>query len=295
MAGFTVEPSGEICGAVVRGIDLRAPVDPGTAAELRQVWLRHRVISFPDQQLEIEDLERVAGAFGPFGEDRFISPIAGHPHVIEVTRDADEQAPLFAETWHSDWSFLAQPPAGTVLYGVEIPPVGGDTLFADMHAAFDALPAERQEHLRRLNGVHSARRGYSRQGMYGDRDIGRSMRIVASDDALSTQLHPLVRAHAETGRPALYCSLAYTIGIEGMSDDDGMALIAEIQRHATQHRFVYRHRWAEGTLALWDNRCLVHSATGGYEGHRRLLRRITIAERLDNTKHPDTTERSRQH
>ncbi len=267
-----------MCGATVRGIDLREPIAPTTVAALREAWLRHRVISFPDQNLSIDDLERVAASFGPFGEDRFIRPIDGHPHVIQVKRDADEQTPLFADTWHSDWSFMATPPAATLLYGVEIPPTGGDTLFADMHTAFDALPAERQEQLLTMSGVHSARRGYSTHGAYGERDKGRSMRIVASDDAMATQLHPLVRTHPETGRPALYCSLAYTIGIDGLSDDDGNALVAELQRHATQDRFVYRHRWSPGMLTLWDNRCLLHSATGGYDGHRRRLYRITIAE-----------------
>lgn len=274
---FALERTDGPFGATVTGVDLRDPIGPELAAELRAAWLAHQVLVFPDQELTDAQLEVVATAFGPIGEDPYFRPLPGQDHVVALTREADETTPVFADVYHSDWSFLPTPPAGTLLYAVEVPPTGGDTLYADQYAAHDALPAPLRERIAGLRGTHSARRGYSRQGMYGDRDVGRSMTIVSSDDALATHPHPLARVHPETGRTALFLSLAYTIGIEGMDQAEADALIGEL--YAYVDVAVYRHRWAPGMVVLWDNRCLLHAATGGYEGHRRELHRLTIAER----------------
>jgi taurine dioxygenase len=267
------------CGARIEGVELAAPLDEATVAGIRAAWLRHQVIFFPGQRLEITDLERFAQAMGPFGEDPYIAPIPGHAHVVQVKREPDETTPIFAESWHSDWSFLPCPPAGTVLYGNVIPPTGGDTLFANQYLAWDELPADLRRAVHGRMGIHSARRGYAPQGMYGERDKGRSMAIRWSETAMRTRVHPIGRVHPETGRTALFVSPGYTIGIEGMAEDEAEALLMALFRHQAQERFVYRHRWSEGMLTLWDNRCLVHAATGGYEGHRRLLHRITVGER----------------
>ena len=279
MRAFDVERTAGPFGATVSGLDLRQPLDPATASQLREVWLDQQVLVFPEQDLGFADLELLAEAFGPIGKDPYFRPIPGQGHVVALTREADETTPLFADVWHSDWSFLASPPAATLLYGVDIPPRGGDTLFADQYAAHDGLPDDLRERIAGLVGIHSARRGYSKQGQYGDRDVGRSMDIVASDDAMATQRHPLIRLHPESGRPALFCSLAYTIGIEGMDDDDATALLVELAGLMAREENTYRHHWEPGMVALWDNRCLVHSATGGYQGHRRELHRLTIADR----------------
>jgi len=281
MTDLTVERTNGPFGAVVRGVNLQEPIDAATGQRLREEWLTHQVLVFPDQQLDFAELEAVAEAFGPIGEDPYFRPIPGQSHVVALTREADETSPLFADVYHSDWSFLASPPAGTLLYGVDIPPTGGDTLYADQYGAYDALPDALKERVDGLVGIHSARRGYSKQGQYGDRDTGRSMAIIASDDAMATQAHPLVRVHPETGRRALFCSIAYTIGIEGMEEDEANLLIGELYGYSTAPAITYRHRWEPGMVALWDNRCLLHSATGGYEGHRRELHRLTIAERVN--------------
>jgi len=274
---LAVAPGDGPFGATVTGVDLRDPIGDDLAAELRAAWLAHQVLVFPGQDLTDADLERVALAFGPLGQDPYFRPMPGQDHVVALTREADETTPIFADVYHSDWSFLPTPPAGTLLYAVEVPPEGGDTLYADQYAAFDALSDGLRERIAGLEGIHSARRGYSRQGMYGDRDVGRSMTIVASDEALATRTHPLARVHPETGRTALFLSLAYTIGIEGMDQAEADALIGELYAYVDVS--VLRHRWAAGMVVLWDNRCLLHAATGGYEGHRRELHRLTIAER----------------
>jgi taurine dioxygenase len=275
---LTVTPQAAPCGATVKGIDLRKPLAADTVAELRQAWLQHQVLAFPGQDLSLDDLERIALHFGPFGTDPFFGSVPGHPHVAQVRRDADEKTKIFAETWHSDWSFLARPPQATLLYGSVIPSVGGATLFASQYAAWEALSPALQALLRGRQGIHSARRGYARDGMYGERDQGRSMAIRYGDDALATQAHPIARVHPETGRTALFVSPGYTIGIEGLADAEAQPLLMELFRHQVREDFVYRHRWQTGMLLMWDNRCVVHAATGGYDGHARLLHRITVAE-----------------
>jgi taurine dioxygenase len=274
-----VTPQAAPCGALVEGVDLREPLDAAQVEAIRALWLQHQVIAFTDQQLQLEDLERFAQSIGPFGVDPYFGSVPGHPHVAQVRREAEEQTPIFAETWHSDWSFLPSPPAATVLYGDVIPPVGGDTLFANQYAAWEALPASMQSLLKDKQGVHSARRAYSREGMYGERDKGRSMAIRYSDSAMSTQLHPIMRVHPETGRPALFVSMGYTIGIDGLSEAEATPILMELFMHQAKPEFVYRHRWSQGMLVMWDNRCVLHAATGGYQGHKRLLHRITVAER----------------
>jgi len=267
------------CGAFIRGPRLNEPLTAEQIAAIRAAWLKHQVVVFPDQSLALEDLERFAATVGPFGVDPYFRSVPGHPHVAQIRREANETSTLFAESWHSDWSFLPSPPAATLLYGNVIPPVGGDTLFANQYAAWETLPKGLRQAVEGRSGIHSARNGYSRQGAYGEKDQGRSMPIRFDDSALATQLHPIGRVHPETGRTALFVSPGYTIGIEGMPEDEARAILLELFAHQSAEAMVYRHRWAEGMLVMWDNRCIVHAATGGYQGYARLLHRITVAER----------------
>ena len=273
-----VEPSGQACGATVTGVNLAAPLNAADVAAIRAAWLEHLVLSFPNQSLTDDDLERFTLAFGGFGEDPFIAPIPGRDHIIAVERKADETSPLFAEGWHSDWSFQARPPAGTCLYGLLIPPVGGDTLFSNQHAALDALPADLRARIEGKTAVHSAKRAYAPDGLYGAGDTAkRSMDIRPSPQAGATQRHPLIRRHPETGREGLFSCFGYIVGIEGMADAEATALLLELYKWQGREEFHYRHRWQSDMLVMWDNRALLHAATGGYDGHRRLLHRTTIA------------------
>ena len=274
-----VRPSGQACGARVTGVDLTEPLDADTVATLRAIWLEHHVLAFPDQPMSDDDLERFTIAFGGFGEDPFIAPISGRDHVIAIRRTAHETAPLFAENWHTDWSFQARPPAGTCLFGITIPPHGGDTLYADQHAALDAMPAALRARLEGRLAIHSARGGYAPSGMYGtaDQRTDRSMDIRPSDAAMATQLHPIVRDHPETGRPGLFGCISYVIGIDAMPEEDARPLLVEWYQWQTREEFWYRHEWEPQMLVMWDNRSVLHKATGGYEGHERLLHRTTIA------------------
>ena len=275
---ITVTPSGQACGANVTGLDLSAPLSPQQVAEIRAAWLEHHVLAFPDQILSDDDQEAFTVAFGGFGDDPFIAPIPGRKHVIAVKRLANETSPIFAEAWHSDWSFQARPPAGTCLYGITIPPVGGDTLFANQHAALEAMPQDLRARLEGRMAIHSAKKAYAPEGSYGEGDVARrSMDIRPSREAEATQLHPLIRAHPETGRLGLFSCLGYIIGIDGMSDEEALPLLLELYHWQGREQFHYRHQWQKNTLLMWDNRSVLHAATGGYDGHDRLLHRTTIA------------------
>jgi taurine dioxygenase len=272
-----IEPSGQACGARVTGIDLRQPLSPEDVGAIRAAWLTHHVLAFPDQQLSDDDLERFTLAFGGFGEDPFIAPIPGRKHIIAVERRADETSPLFAENWHSDWSFQERPPAGTCLYGITIPPVGGDTLFANQHAALEAMPDALRQRIEGRVAIHSAKRAYAPAGMYGAGDAkDRAMDIRPSADAEATQRHPLIARHPETGHEGLFSCFGYIIGIEGMADEEALPLLIELYHWQGREAFQYRHKWQSNMLIMWDNRSVLHAATGGYDGHHRLLHRTTI-------------------
>lgn len=276
--GLEIKRSGQACGATVGGIDLSVPLDPDRIKQLRALWLEHHVLSFPNQGLDDDDLERFTHYFGPFGDDPYIKPIPGRDHVIAIRRGAEEQAPLFAENWHTDWSFQDRPPAGTCLYGITIPSNGGNTLFANQHAALAAMPEPLRSRLEGKEAIHSARGGYAPNGSYGevDQQTDRSMDIISSDLALATQCHDIVRQHDETGQRGLFGCLGYVIGIEGMEEGEASELLTEWYHWQTRDEFVYSHAWEPDMLVMWDNRSLLHRATGGYDGHERLLHRTTI-------------------
>lgn len=270
-----VQPRG--FGAVVHGVDLSGPLSAEQIAELRRLWLDHQVLAFPDQSMTHDDLERFTLAFGDFGHDPYVQAIDGHEHVLEIRREPDEQVPPFGAAWHSDWSFQETPPAATLLHAKIVPPVGGDTLFADGYAALAALDPGLVAELETLTAIHSARRPYSLQGFYASGGDRRSMTILPSDEALETVAHPVIRTHPETGRRALWVNAVYTVGILDMTAKESEALLGRLFAHSVEPRFQYRQCWQPDMLTMWDNRCVQHCAQGGYDGHRRVLHRTTLA------------------
>lgn len=268
------------CGAVVSGIDLSQPLSEDLIGALRQHWVDNKVLIFPKQTLTPDQLVQFSLQFGEIGEDPFFGHIDEHEQVAAIQRRADETTPIFAEIFHTDWSFLKVPPAGTALYGITIPPHGGNTLFADQVAAYEALPDSLRTRIEDLIAIHSAELGYAPDGAYGDNDqsSGRSMKIVTSERARETCEHPLVRTHRETGKKALFSSAAYIKGFVGMDKSESDALLLELYGHQTKPDFLYSHPWERGMVVMWDNRSLLHAATGGYDGYDRLLHRTTISD-----------------
>ena len=272
-----VTPTGQACGARVTGVDLTSPLSGDEVAAIRAAWLDHHVLVFPDQPVSDDDLERFTLYFGPFGHDPFFEAIDGREHIAAIHRLPDEQAPLFAESWHADWTFQAFPPDGTCLASKVVPPSGGDTLYANQAAALAAMPATLRAKINGKIAVHSARTAYAPDGMYGEADgDDRSMLIVVSDEAYDTQTHPLIRVHPESGVEVIYSTFGYIVGIEGMPDNEAAELLIELYKWQTRDEFVYRHVWEPNMVTMWDNRCVLHRATGGFEGFERLLHRTTI-------------------
>lgn len=272
-----VQPNPGGFGAAITGVDLGAPLDATTIAGIRSTWLAHQVVFFPDQPMSHEGLERFTRYIGAFGCDPYVAPVADHPHVLEIRREPTEAVAPFGSAWHSDWSFQETPPAATILHAKIVPPVGGDTLYADGYAAYDALAPAKREELEGLVALHSARRPYSLEGYIAGRGPERSMKILPSEKAWNVQAHPVIRVHPETGRKALWVNAVYTIGIQGIDTDESSRLLKELCEFATSERFVFRHVWAENMLTMWDNRSVQHCATGGYDGHRRVMHRTTVA------------------
>ena len=264
-------------GAEIVGADLTHPLDDASLRRVRQIWLEHQVAWFRRQPLTVEQLERFTLQWGDWGRVDFIKPMEGHPQVLELRREPDEKASHFGGGWHSDYSFQEAPPAATLLLSKEVPPVGGDTLFADGYAAYEALSDTMKQMLAPLKGVHSAVLPYSKEGFYANEGTERSLKILPSDEARKTRSHPVVRTHPETGRKALWVSPVYTIAIEGLHEDESRALLGYLTAHAVKPQFQYRHTWEADTLLIWDNRCVQHFADAGFDGHRRVMWRTTTA------------------
>jgi taurine dioxygenase len=271
----TPQPGG--FGAEVRGLDLSRPLPAPVLAEVKDAWNRHSVLYFPDQPLSLDQLEAFTLQFGPFGVDPFIAPMPGRRHILELRREPDEKATNFGAGWHSDWSFQPEPPAATILHGKVIPPVGGDTLYADGYRAWDDLSPAMQAMLLPLRAIHSARQAYGPSGVFARETEKRTMQIIVSDEAEQTVSHPLVITHPESGSRALFVSPVYTVGIEGMTREESMSILGFLFGHMTRDAYVYRHHWAADMLTMWDNRCTLHFADGGYDGHLRVMHRTTLA------------------
>ncbi len=277
MSELQVAPEANNFGAAITGVDLSQPLDTQTVKEIRQHWLAHQVIYFPDQPLEHCQLERFTRYFGDFGNDPYVQSIDQHQHILEIRREPSEAVAPFGGSWHSDWSFQAAPPSATLLHAKIIPPHGGDTHYADGFRAYEQLdPALRQE-IEHLVAVHSARRPYSHEGYQRSGGDQRSMTILPNDDAWRTQEHPLIRTHAESGRKALWVNPVYTITIKDMPEPEADTLLQRLFDHALQEKFVYKHKWSANMLTMWDNRSVQHCAQGGYDGYRRVLHRTTVA------------------
>jgi taurine dioxygenase len=274
---ITVTPQPSGFGAEITGLDLTRPLPAPVLAEVKAAWARHGVAAFPDQPLSLDQLEAFTLSMGGFGKDPFIKPMAGHPNVLELRREPDEKATNFGAGWHSDWSFQAAPPAATLLHSEVVPPVGGDTLFCDCSRAYEALSPTMKSMLAPLQAIHSAGRAYGTKGVFARETEKRTLQIIVSEEADQSLTHPLVRTHPVTGRRALFVSPVYTVGIEGLAPAESQAILGFLFAHMTQDEFIYRHRWRPKMLLMWDNRCTMHLAEGGYDGHLRLMHRTTVA------------------
>jgi taurine dioxygenase len=275
-ARLRISPNPTGFGAEVTGLDLSQPLPPATLAQVKAAFLAHGVLWFPAQPLTHDELEAFTLQFGAFGWDPYVAPLADRPHILEVRREPDERVAPFGGFWHSDWSFQETPPAATILHAKVVPPVGGDTLYADGVAAYEALSPTFQRMLSPLRTIHSASRPYGPAGSYAKEEGRKGMTILPSPEAEKRFSHPLVRT-LDDGRKALFVNHVYTHAIEGLTEAESAALLGFLLKHMTEDRFIYRHVWSANMLTMWDNRRAVHNATGGYDGHLRVMHRTTVA------------------
>ena len=246
--------------------------------DLRDLWLANSVIVFRNLKLTHEEFENFSLAFGLFGDDPYIDSISGYKNIIEVKRSAEEKAPPFGGSWHSDWSFQEHPPSATLLHSKIIPPIGGETFFIDTQAAYDDLSSKIKLKIKDLMVSHSAIRPYADDGFYAlEKDKDRSMAIKPSAKAKEFFLHPLVRTHPETKKKSLFINQVYSITVNGLNEKDSNELLEFLFFHMGQEKYIYKHKWEKNMLIMWDNRTVNHCAQGGYQGHKRLLHRITLA------------------
>jgi taurine dioxygenase len=274
-----ITPTGQACGARVAGIDLSQPLDRDTISSIRSAWLEHHVLAFPEQKLSDDDLVRVTNYFGNVGEDPYFVPISKKTPVVALTRRADEQAPVFAENWHTDWSFKQHPPIGTCLYSLVVPPIGGNTGFANQQMALAQMPDNLRQRLENKIALHSAAAAYGPDGTYGEKDQGndRSMKILFSEQANKSEPHPIIAKHPESGAETIFGTVGYIHTILGLEPEDSRQLIMDLYAWQTKEEFQYTHVWEPNMLVMWDNRSVLHKANGGYDGHARELHRLTIA------------------
>jgi taurine dioxygenase len=268
---ITVMPLAGAVGAEIGGVDLSHELTPETVAEIRRVWLDRGVVCFRAQDLAPESFLSVARCFGRPAEYPFVPGIEGYPEIIAVTKLPHETV-NFGGIWHSDTAYLDPPPMATLLLAREVPPAGGDTLFADQRAAYEALSPAMQRLLDPLRAVNSsALADVSKTREDRRRDAG-----TEEEDRVYEAVHPVVRTHPETGRKALYVNVAHTSRFEGMTEEESRPPLQFLFQHQVRPEFTCRVRWEVGTLVMWDNRSVQHNPINDYHGYRRVMHRITL-------------------
>jgi taurine dioxygenase len=276
-------PLSSAMGAEIRGVDLRE-LDDAQFSELEDALYHHKMLYLRDQKLAYSDQEELTLRFGSFGVDAYTAGIDGHPHLQRVIKQAEESAPMiFGGNWHTDSPFLERPPALSLLYGVDIPPYGGDTWWANTQLAYESLSPAMRQILQPLQVMMSARKVLA--GLRKHSPDGGGVKVTSMDidvkerTLIEGALHPMIRTHPATGDKSLYIDPTYTVGIEGLSAYEAGPLVDFLCAHITQPIFCCRLRWEPGTFAMWDNRGCIHHAFNDHDGFRReMLRTIVEGE-----------------
>ena len=259
-------------GAELRDVDLSIPLTESLLGKIRKAFLEHLVIFFRDQPLTPAQFMAFAQRLGEPVEHPMVKGLTGFPMIIEVKKLEHERA-AFGAIWHSDTLYLERPPMASMLLAREVPPFGGDTLFANMYLAFASLSPALQELLQGLKAVNSSAKA----------DVTKTredrVRSAGTEQARKELIaeHPVVRTHPETGRKALYVNPAHTVRFAGWTQEESAPLLKYLFDVQTRPEFTCRFAWQPGSLALWDNRCAQHNPVNDYHGHRRVMHRITLA------------------
>jgi taurine dioxygenase len=271
MTQLDVRPLSRAVGAEILGINLLDPVSDAQIAEIRQIWLQHGVVFFREQPLESGAFQAFAQRFGEIIEYPFVKGLPDFPLIVPVLKLPHEKH-NFGGVWHTDTTYLQEPPMATMLIARELPPVGGDTLFASNYAAFEGLSPALQNTLRTLKAVNSSAKAavtHSREDRVADSATDKGRAELNSE-------HPVVRTHPETGREALYVNPGHTLRFVGWTEDESAPLLNYLFEQQVKPEYTCRFVWRPGSIAFWDNRCALHNPINDYHGHKRLLHRITL-------------------
>jgi taurine dioxygenase len=255
-------------GAEITGVDLRRAADP-EIAEIRRIWLESLVVFFRDQALTPSEYMAFAKRLGKPIEYPFVRGIERFREIIEVKKLEHEKV-NFGGIWHSDTAYLDMPPMASMLLAREVPPRGGDTLFANMYLAYETLSDGMKRLLAPLKAVNASSKA----------DVTRTREDRVGADQAKKEFvaaHPVVRTHPETGRKALYVNTAHTVRFEGLTEEESAPLLNYLFQHQVRPEFTCRFAWRVGSIALWDNRCAQHNPVNDYHGYRRVMHRITLA------------------
>jgi taurine dioxygenase len=267
-APLAVRRAAGALGAEVRGIQLSPDLPEATIAHLRRLWLEHSVLFFRDQDLPPIAFAAFARRFGEVVHYPFLKGLPEAPEVIPVAKLEHERI-NFGGLWHSDTAYLEEPPMATMLIAREVPPYGGDTLFASGYAAYEALSDGMKRLLEPLRAVNSSAKA-ERTRTREDRAAGEERKVLEAE-------HPVVRTHPETGRKALYVNGGHALRLAGMSEEESAGLLEYLFHHQVRPEFTCRFRWEPGSLVFWDNRCALHNPINDYHGFRRIMHRVTLA------------------
>ena len=267
-----IRPISGALGAEIFGVDFAAGVDDETFDRIRGTFLEHGVIVIRDQDLTPQQHLAAARRFGEVNVNRFFTPVDGHPEVAEVRKEAHQKKNI-GNQWHTDHSYDDAPALGSMIYAIEVPPAGGDTLFANMSLAYETLSDGMKRMLSKLEAVHSSRHVFG-PGVKSSPDV--ADRYRNAEQAVQDAVHPVVIRHPDTGRQVLYVNPTFTVRFNGWTEEESKPLLDYLYAHAARPDFSCRVRWESGSLGLWDNRATWHLALNDYHGHRRLMHRVTI-------------------
>ncbi|MCC7050131.1 MAG: TauD/TfdA family dioxygenase [Alphaproteobacteria bacterium] len=273
-----IQPVAGALGAEIAGVDL-ARLSNADAVAIQDAFRDHLVLFFRDQRLTPQQQMEFTRLFGPLQVTPFVKAMDGYPYIVRVLKEADETGiSTFGNAWHADFTSLPEPPLGSILYALEVPAYGGDTMFANMYAAYDALSAGMKRMLEGLKAIHVGKPYGTKYGPPRDMKTSRSIEIERNrPDADIEVAHPVVRTHPETARKSLFVNPIYTLRFDGMSEAESQGLLEFLYAHAIRPEFTCRFRWTTNALALWDNRCTLHYAINDYDGSRRLMHRTMVA------------------
>ncbi len=273
-SSIKITPLTTTLGAVITGIDLAQSILNDDFATIRAAFAQYGVIFFRDQHLNPQQHIAFAKRWAPIEINPFFKAVPGYPEIAEVRKDADQATNIGGE-WHTDHSYNTVPAMGSMLLARELPPHGGDTLFANMGLAYDALSAGLKKTLNGLRAVHSANHVFGKQGGYAKlSDVGQR---IGTDAAINADVeHPVVIVHPDTGRKTLYVNAAFTVRFEGWTEQESAGLLHYLYQHASSPQFCCRFGWQPGSMAFWDNRATWHRALNDYPGYLRLMHRVTV-------------------